>query len=186
MAGRMVGQKDLAAILDVAQVTLTGWHRDHGMPIAVKGQRGAGYSYDIGAVFRWYGQWQVDKAIGKGHEPGSEVIVLKTEEGRLKKFQADKAEVDAQIARKTVLLIDDVKDTLNEIAATYGSQLDALGGRLANELAAIEEPAEIRQKLFAEGRRIREATADALEALVAEAGDIISEDSQSSSAANSG
>ena len=184
MAGRMVSHKELASILDVSQATLTSWHRNYDMPIAVKGKRGAGYSYDISTVFRWYGAWQVDKALGKGHEKGGEVIVLKTEEARLKKHQADKAEIEALKAKNEVLLIEDVKDTLNDVAVVYGSQLDALGGRLANELAAIEEPAEIRQKLFAEGRRIREATANALEALVTQDSVLIGADSEGASATN--
>lgn len=77
--------------------------------------------------------------------------------------------MDALIAQNKVLLVEDVKDTLSEISIAFGSQLDALGGRLANELAAIEDPAEVRQVLFAECRRIRSSTADALEALAAAA-----------------
>ena len=93
------------------------------------------------------------------------IIDGKQEEARLKFHQADKAEVEAMKAKNEVLVIEEVRDALNEIAATYGSQLDSLGGRTANELAAIDDPAEIRQILFAEGRRIRSQTADALEAL---------------------
>lgn len=184
MPGRLVNQSELAEILDVSKVTITNWCRDYGMPIAIQGKRGQAHQYDMGACFRWYGAWQVEKVLAGGAEKGGEVIVLKTEEARLKRHQADKAEVEAQKAKNEVLLIEDVKDTLNAVAVVYGSQLDALGGRLANELAAIDEPAEIRQKLFAEGRRIREATANALEALVAEAGEFVSQASESASATN--
>jgi len=184
MAGRLVNHKELASILDVSQASLTMWHRDYGMPMAIRGKRGQTHSYDMGEVFRWYGAWQVDKVLAKGAERAGKVVDLKREEARLKMHQADKAEVEAQKARCEVLMIDDVKDTLNEIATTYGSQLDALGGRLANELAAIEDPAEIRQKLFAEGRRIREQTADALEALVVEATRQFSEISESTASSD--
>lgn len=186
MPGRLVNQGELAEILDVAKATITMWAREYGMPVAHRGKRGQTNSYDMGAIFRWYGQWQVDKVLSKGAERGGKIVDVKTEEARLKMFQADKAEVDAQKAKNEVLLIEDVKDTLNEIATTYGSQLDALGGRLANELAAIEDPAEIRQVLFAEGRRIRSSTADALEALVARTDIEIGEVGESSGPEDSG
>jgi len=185
MAGRLVNHKELASILEVSQATLTTWHRDYGMPMAVKGSRGKVHSYNISEVFRWYGTWQVDKVLAQGHEQGGKVIVLKTEEARLKKHQADKAEVEAQIVRGEVLMVEDIKEFLNTIATTYGSQLDALGGRLANELAAIDDPAEIRERLFAEGRRIRETTADALTDLAMQAVSDISEFSESAASTNS-
>jgi phage terminase Nu1 subunit (DNA packaging protein) len=184
MPGHWVSHKELASILDVNQSTLTSWHRDQGMPIAIQGKRGAGYTYDTAAVFRWYGVWQVKKTLAKGHETAGKIVILKDEEARLKKFQADKAEIEAQKARREVILVEDAKDTLNDVAVVYGSQIDALGGRLANELAAIDEPAEIRQRLFAEGRRIREATADALEALVADTGGLVGEVGEGASATN--
>ena len=184
MPGHWVSHKELAAVLDVNQSTLTSWHRDQGMPIAIQGKRGAGYTYDTAAVFRWYGAWQVKKALANGHEKAGKVVDLKTEEARLKGFQADKAEIEALKARREVILVEDAKDTLNDIAVVYGSQIDALGGRLANELAAIDEPAEIRQKLFAEGRRIREATANALEALVAGSGEYVGEVGEGASTAD--
>lgn len=169
MAGRLVNGSELSQILDVSRLTVTNWTNDHGMPQAEKGKRGTRHQYDIGACFRWYGEWQVSKVLRTNPDDGSgtgTVISLKTEEARLKKHQADKAEVEAQKAKGEVLIVDDVKDSLNDIAVSFGSQLDALGGRLSNELAAITDPAEIRKVLFEESRRIRSATADALEALV--------------------
>ncbi len=169
MAGRLVNGSELAQILDVSRLTVTNWTNDHGMPLAEKGKRGTRHQYDIGACFRWYGEWQVSKVLRTNPDDGSgkgTVISLKAEEARLKKHQADKAEVEAQKAKGEVLLVDDVKDSLNDIAVSFGSQLDALGGRLSNELAAINDPAEVRKVLFEECRRIRGATADALETLV--------------------
>lgn len=44
-------------------------------------------------------------------------------------------------------------------AATFSAQLDGLPGRVANELAAISEPADVRAKLLDETRIVREAMA---------------------------
>lgn len=165
MAGRLVNQGELSEILDISKVTITNWCRDYGMPIAIQGKRGQANMYDLGEVFRWYGNWQVDKVLSKGAERGGKIVDLKKEEARLKMHQADKAEVEAMRARGEVLVIDHIKQELMQIAVTFGSQLDALGGRLANDLAAITDPGEIRQLLFEEGRRIRNDTADALEEL---------------------
>lgn len=187
MASRLLNQTELAEILEVSKATITMWAREYGMPVASKGKRGQTNGYDLAAIFRWYGSWQVDKVLSKGAtNDGGRIIDLKQEEARLKYHQADKAEIEAQKARGEVLLIEDVKDLLSQIAVTFGSQLDALGGRLANELAAIDEPAEIRQRLFAEGRRIREGTADALDNLVVEAGQRDSELGESTTTEDSG
>ena len=187
MASRLLNQTELAEILDVSKATITMWAREYGMPVAVKGKRGQTNGYELAAIFRWYGSWQVDKVLAKGAtNSDGQIIDGKQEEARLKKHQADKAEVEAQKAREEVLLIEDVKDILSEIAVTFGSQLDALGGRLANELAAIDEPAEIRQRLFAEGRRIREQTADALESLASQASERDFDIGESTAAENSG
>jgi phage terminase Nu1 subunit (DNA packaging protein) len=66
MPGRLVNQSELSEILDVSKPTITLWCRENGMPIAVQGKRGQTNSYDIGACFRWYGQWQVDKVLAVG------------------------------------------------------------------------------------------------------------------------
>ena len=175
MPSRMVNLKELSVLLDVTRMTVTKLTKNHDLPLAVKGKQGAQHQYDISHVFRWYGRWEASKVLTNGQSKGN-IIDLKAEEARLKRHQADKAEVEAQKAKGEVLIVEDVKDALNDIAVSFGSQLDALGGRLSNELAALTDPAEIRQVLFEESRRIRAATADALEALVdgtvAEGGDI--------------
>ncbi|MCY1457649.1 hypothetical protein D9M71_749610 [compost metagenome] len=59
--------------------------------------------------------------------------------------------------------IDAVVAINTSIAAVYVTQLDALPSRCSADLAVIDDPAIIRNRLFEETRRIRAATAERLE-----------------------
>ncbi len=94
-------------------------------------------------------------------------------EARLRLTEAQRRDLELrtrQRQRQTVDL-DEVGTTFDAAMVAIGSQLDGLGGRLAGELAALNDPAVIRKRLFDETRRIRNAAADRLETLAsAEAG----------------
>jgi hypothetical protein len=97
------------------------------------------------------------------------------------KAQADNAECKYQMKRGALVALDAVEQVLNEVAVLYGSSLDALPGRLAQELAGISDPAILKAKLFDECRHIRNLTAGHLERFAkAKTGDLaVSADCQS-------
>jgi hypothetical protein len=88
-------------------------------------------------------------------------------EAKLRLTEAQRRDLELrtrQRQRQTVDL-DEVASAFDAAMVEIGSQLDGLGGRLAGDLAAVNDPAVIRRRLFDETRRIRNTAADRLEAL---------------------
>lgn len=123
--------------------------------IIPKPERG---KYDVKGSIQGYVKFLQEKAFSKAVRETD----LRAESIRLKKAQADKAELEAAVASGDYLPLEEVADFINEIAVIYATQLNALGGRLANELSGIANPAEIRRRLLEESIRIRQITSDKL------------------------
>jgi hypothetical protein len=89
-------------------------------------------------------------------------------EARLKLTEAQRRDLELRTRERARRLLeaDEVGAVFDATMVIVGSQLDGLAGRMCNELATITEPAAIRQRLFDECRRIRNAAADQLEKLV--------------------
>lgn len=127
--------------------------------IIPKTERG---KYDLINSVRSYVKYLQDRAVGRGDGNYNDETDIKLERKRLIKAQADKTESETKKLRGELISFDLVEDVLNEIAVLYGSSVDALPGRLANELSGIHDPAEIKSRLFDECRRIRISTAEHL------------------------
>jgi phage terminase Nu1 subunit (DNA packaging protein) len=92
-------------------------------------------------------------------------------QAQLRLTQARTREVEQRIAERDRVLVPlaDVQLLFDLAMADVAAALDGLPGRCAGELAALTDPAHIRQRLFDECRSIRAATAHQLEALAAPA-----------------
>ena len=101
-------------------------------------------------------------AAGKGYtdEKGSSRI-------ELDRARAKKARIDADKAEGSVIKITDAQAVFNEIAVTYATQLDGLGGRLAGQLSGMTDTAAIRLLILNETRNIRATAADRFRRLAA-------------------
>jgi phage terminase Nu1 subunit (DNA packaging protein) len=88
-------------------------------------------------------------------------------EEKLRLTVAQRREIEQKTRHRAreLVEIDEVDRVFAAAMVTVGSQLDGLGGRLANELSALTDPAQVREVLFRETRRIRAAAAAQLEAL---------------------
>lgn len=62
----------------------------------------------------------------------------------------------------------DVHQLLARLGVTFAGQLEALPGRVAGQLAGINDPAQIREVLLRECRQIRSAAADEIEAFTSD------------------
>lgn len=91
-------------------------------------------------------------------------------EARLRLIEAQRREIEQRTRRadKQLIEIDLVASGFAAAMVTVGSQLDGLAGRMAGELAGINDPAVMKARLFDECRRIRNAAADQLEALASD------------------
>lgn len=86
--------------------------------------------------------------------------------GRLYNAQAEKAEVEAAEKRGLVAPVNGFVETLLSVFAIFGIGLDAIAGRLANELAGVDNPAVIRQRILDEMRGVRSNVVDRLREFV--------------------
>ena len=92
-------------------------------------------------------------------------------EARLKLTEAQRRDLEVRTRQRErkLLAVDDVSNCFESAMVIVGSQLDGTAGRMCGELATISDPAVIRQRLFNECRRIRNAAADQLDALADDA-----------------
>lgn len=145
--------------------------------IIPKAERG---KYDLVGSVRGYVKYLQERALGRDDGAYKDESDIKVERKRLIKAQADKTESETQKLRGELVPFELVEDVLNEVAVLYGTGVDALPGRLANELAGIHDPAEVKVRLFDECRRIRITTANLLRRFAEdfERGEIVGIDSR--------
>lgn len=105
---------------------------------------------------------QCIQAWGEYHRQGTTSNTIAEEKRKLIDAQRRKVELDIRERSKELIAIDLVKSAFNEAMVLVAGQLDGLPGRIAATLAGISEPAIIRQTLFEETRRIRDAAATQL------------------------
>ncbi len=154
---------------------------EDGMPIKGGGGRGVPVEIDSEMAINWLIDQQLTKRIGDSDEDGGAGV---DEEKLLKRTRRKKIELEIDAARKKVIPFDATEAVMLRIAAVFGTQLDTLASRTANEVATLDDPAEIHKKQFAECRRIRAATAEKLlsevQALVDEVGEFFEVDGEDS------
>ena len=87
---------------------------------------------------------------------------------RLRLIDAQRHDLEMRTREREGKLLphDEVAGAFEAAMVTVGTQLDGLAGRMAGDLVAISDPAVMRGKVFDETRRIRNAAADQLEALL--------------------
>lgn len=154
---------EFARLCDVAPASVTNWMND-GMPADRSGRAGREVRIDPAKALPWV-------IAHRESPPGSQ-------RERLAKAQAEKVEMENEQRRGKTIDAAQVEETMLGLAAYLAREHDALPGRVANELAGINEPAVIRSRLLEECRAIRDGlaqhsirTADALEDLAHECDD---------------
>lgn len=93
-------------------------------------------------------------------------------EARRRLVEAQRRDLEKKMARREGETIEraEVQRAFLSAMTAVGSQLDGLAGRLCGEIAGLSDPASIREVLFRECRRIRNAAAAELEALAGDGG----------------
>lgn len=139
---------------------------EEGLPVKSGGGKGKAKLFDTEEVIDWLIQHQISKRFGDGEEPerGSSA----DEDRLLKRARREGVELANDIRRRTVAPNNAFEDIAFNVAGIYASQLDGLGPRVAGDLSAMDDPAEIVQYIYGETRRIRAATAERLLAEVSE------------------
>lgn len=105
------------------------------------------------------------KAEREFQEAGRRAPVVGIETARLKRAQAERAEMENAERAKALLPSEDVRLFVSELAVILVGMLDGAASRMAAALAAESDPGRVRQIIQDEHRAIRETTAARLEAL---------------------
>jgi DNA-binding transcriptional MerR regulator len=148
----LVGTPTLAKLLRVTDRTVRRLSAEGVLPRAGSGPRDG---FDLRVC--------VPKYLAQLQAQGSGSLT----EARKRLVEAQRREIEAKTRRREGELLEraDVERTVVGAMTTIATQLDGLAGRLCGELAGLTEPAVIRQRLFDECRRIRNAAAAELELL---------------------
>jgi phage terminase Nu1 subunit (DNA packaging protein) len=144
----VVTQAEIADALGISGATVSRFKRK-GMPVS-----------SIEAARAWR-----DENVRPRYEKPTGSIVDET--ARLKSAQADMAEMEAAEKRGELAPVSDMEMAASEAMVIVRTQLEAIAGRTAKQLAAMTDAAEIRQFTLNEIRRSLAAAADRLESWAA-------------------
>lgn len=160
--GKIISRKELADLIGKSERWVSKLIED-GLPVAGGGGKGNPLQIDSQRAIEWLITQALRNEIGDDDDEDGPGGGAKSEDRLLKRARREKLQIEIDLARSRLVPVDGVVFFLNTIAAVYATQLDAVASRLASDLAVIDDPAEIRAKLFDEMRRIRASTADRLE-----------------------
>ncbi len=150
---------ELAEIFAVTVRSLSNYVSE-GMPQTGRGR------YPVAACCRWW----LDRELERERERLAARLSnsAPTPRDELAIAQRLKIELETELMRKRLLPAELTARALNGMASLIATQLDSLGPRLAGELADIDDPAVIQDRIFAEARAIRRAIAEAIRSFGAE------------------
>jgi hypothetical protein len=151
MSGRFVNKRQLAEMLDVSSTTLDDWQAQ-GLPIQERGAPGQENTYDVAAVFQWYGRRAALKVAGESQ--GDRHLRLKSD-----LLERELAEKD-----KTLVPVDQIEPVWRGAVLAGTSFMLGRHSRLAGLLEATpgveakrallkQEDAEFLAKLGVNGER---------------------------------
>ena len=170
--GEIVSKKMFAKMVGKSERWIGKWV-DEGMPTAGGGGKGRVLEIDTEDAIDWLIRREVRRQYGDDDDETEDGVGSASAEDRLlKKARREKLQIDIDLARRRLVPLDAVGRILQGVGSVFATQLDSLSSRLASDLAVIDDPAKVRERIHAETRRIRGSTAerlnDAASAIVAE------------------
>lgn len=160
--GKIISRKELADLIGKSERWVSKLI-DDGLPVSGGGGKGNPLQIDSEQAINWLIARAVSESVGDEDDEDGATGSAKSEDRLLKRARREKLQIEIDTARGRLVPIEAVTTLATSIAAVYATQLDALPSRCAADLAVIDDPAEIRARLFEETRRVRAATADRLE-----------------------
>lgn len=140
---------------------------EEGLPYT-GGGKGNPVEIDSEAFLDWYIRREVRRHIGDDDEDEEGAGSASTEERMLKRVRREKLQIEVDLYRRRLVPLDAAGAILQAVGAVFATQLDALPSRCASDLAVIDDPAKIRERLFTETRRIRGSTSERLDQAASE------------------
>lgn len=166
--GEIVSRKMFAKMVGKSERWVGKWI-DEGMPIAGGGGKGRALEIDTEDAIDWLIRREVRRQFGDEDDEDEDGVGSASAEDRLlKKARREKLQIEIDKERRRLVPLDAVGTILHSVGAVFATQLDSLSSRCASDLAVIDDPATIRERLHAETRRIRGSTAERLDQAASE------------------
>jgi phage terminase Nu1 subunit (DNA packaging protein) len=149
--GQIVTKDELAQLLGVSDTVVMNYIRA-GCPVVRKGGPGISYQLDTSQVFAWVRERE---ALGRGRAT-ADPAKTEAEEGRRRSSLATAQLKEFELAQKLgqTVYVDEVKVLLEDQLAHVRQRLLAMPGRIAAEVAALQDEGAV-ERLIAD--EVREA-----------------------------
>ena len=147
----VIGTQQVADLLGLSRERITQLVKK-GMPKQARGK------FDAAECVQWYIRFRLEGV----EKPASTDV----NEARKKLYDAQvvKTELETSRIKRETIPADEHMIDMSQLGVMFSSGLDAIGGRLASQLAGMTDPAEISEHLTTETNAIRESVADAITA----------------------
>ena len=164
--GDTVNKAQFALITGYSARTVTQWIKE-GMPAEGTGKKGSAVRIDTADAIEWLCKRRLEKNLPQQRDIRSR----DEEEVRLITARADKIESEDAILRRESCRVQDARQAMLGLGSVVVSEMGSLPGRLAHVMQETSDPAEAREQLDDECRRVRARIADRLEAAGRDLGD---------------
>jgi len=149
----IVNKTELSKIFGVSQKVISEWHAVPNFPVISTGGvgRGKGNQYETKQVLEWYVNREMNKKLGGNQaaadgmstESQQKAYDLNVERARLAAAQADKAEIDRDLAAGSVLPTDDVLAAWAKAFSMLRGKFRSVGVRIAKQTQAVNDAQKI-------------------------------------------
>ena len=164
--GDVVNKAEFARLTGYSARAISDWIKQ-GMPAEGTGKKGSPVRIDTAKAIEWMCRRRVERELPEQREVRSR----EEEELRLTSARANKIEAEDALLRRESCRVEEARQALLGIGAVVVSELGSLPGRLAHVMQETDDPAEAREQLDEECRRVRARMADRLEAAGGSLGD---------------
>lgn len=142
----VVNKRELAELVGKSERTITKWQKN-GMPVFIDGTRGNENQYSTEDVIDWMIKREVERVVGDGFSEDGEYHDPEKELANLRKHQARKAKVEADLAEGLVLDAEEVQLAMGKLDTEVRTAMLALPSRMAPTLIGLKTVREIRVAL---------------------------------------
>lgn len=142
----ITNESGVRRLLGVTKLTLQDWI-NKGLPSLDAGV------FNTAGVVSWY---KLETAVGKRTKTNIE----KDASERVLVAKAEKLERDNLVESGDLVAIADIQAAFEASAVIVANAFESLGARLANQVAGMDEPAEIQALIWNESREVRRLIAD--------------------------
>jgi hypothetical protein len=139
------------AMLELFGMASSQFHQLARLGVLKQAAKGA---YDLPASIQGWANY---------HRDGQTADTITEERKKLIVAQRRQIEQRTRVEAGEQVLLDDARQAFDAALVMVATQMDALPGRLAGELAGMSDPAEIRSILMHEVRRVRDSAATQLQ-----------------------